>query len=269
MPQAQSGGGGSTSIAAQIFSFLTGKGLSPAVAAGVEGNLAQESSLNPDEQGGYLAQWGGARLQGLEAYAASIGQPADSLDAQLGWLWQEMESGSGFSGGSLQGLESQQTPGEAALYFSNTFERPASWAADNTNREEYAQIYYNEFTAGGSGAGAPQGGTGSGSVQDMSTSSGSSGGGFLSWLNPFSHQQQSSAPDTIQNGTVGFFQGLDDALQMPGFTITNPVGSILQDGKALAFRSFLFLVGLLLIAFGLLALVGEDFMSEQKGMPNA
>lgn len=60
---------------------------------------------------------------------------------------------------------------------------------------------------------------------------------------------------TIQNGTYGLFQGLDNALKMPGFEITNPVGSLLQDGSALAFRAFLFLLGLILIIFALAAVV--------------
>jgi hypothetical protein len=134
------------SIAAQIWNFLKGKGLSDGAIAGIMGNLQQESSLNPNAPGGGLAQWIGSRGTALKNYAGSMGLSSNSLQAQLGYLWQELSSGSG--GASLQKLNSLSAD-QAALYFSNNFERPAAWAANNAKRQQYANQFLSQFAGSG------------------------------------------------------------------------------------------------------------------------
>lgn len=238
------GGSSSSSVAGQIFDFLLSKGLTPTAAAGILGNLAVESGLDPAKvQGGSesstivpgegygLAQWTStSRQAGLASYAASLHQPVDSLSVQLNYLWQEISSGS--EGVTPALLNSAPTPQAAAQLFAQDYERPAGTSSYAT-RESYAVDYFDEFMSGGSGNGAPQGGASSGSISGGSTSL------------------------TLGGSPVTFFQSIDSALQMPGFTITNPIGSLLQDGQALAIRAFLFLLGIMLVLFGLIITVKE------------
>jgi hypothetical protein len=139
------GGGGKlsgSSNAEKIWNFLKGKGLSTGAIAGIMGNLQQESSLNPGVNADGLAQWGGSRRTAMQNYARSAGLPSNSLEAQLGYLWQELNSGSGgLSVAQINGL----SPSQAAILFSNKFERPASWAANNNGRANYANQFYNLY----------------------------------------------------------------------------------------------------------------------------
>jgi hypothetical protein len=140
------GGGGSvpTSLpgkgnSAQIWNFLKSKGLSSGAAAGVMGNLAQESSLNPNAPGGGIAQWIGGRQSALQAYAKAHGTSPNALSTQLGYLWKEMSSGDYVSVSALN----KMGPSQAAQYFETNFERAGTPMMGN--RIGYAAGYYNEF----------------------------------------------------------------------------------------------------------------------------
>jgi hypothetical protein len=124
------------SLAERILGFFLEKGLTKNQAAGIVGNLKQESKLNPAEPGGYLAQWGGSRLSGLESYAKSKGKATASGDAelQLEYIWSELV---GDEKGTLAALKKTTTPEAAAAVFSNMFERPGE--PDLANREKYAK----------------------------------------------------------------------------------------------------------------------------------
>jgi hypothetical protein len=140
-----SGGGvklSGSNNAQKIWNFLTSKGLSPGAAAGIMGNLQQESSLNPGVNADGLAQWGGSRRTAMQNYARSVGLPSNSLEAQLGYLWQELSTG---SGGLSVNQINNLSPSQAALLFSNNFERPAAWAANNSGRQSYANQFYNLY----------------------------------------------------------------------------------------------------------------------------
>lgn len=112
--------------------------LSPIVgrigAAGIAGNLQQESSDNPGSAGGGLAQWQGARYTGLLKYAQSRGLPATSAQAALGYLAQDLK---GPYSGLAQQLRQSPNPAHAADLFSNIYERPGTPMIGN--RERYAQ----------------------------------------------------------------------------------------------------------------------------------
>lgn len=212
-----------SSTAQYIWNYLRGQGLTPAATAGVMGNLMQESSLNPNAPGGGLAQWIGSRQVALDNYAVHIGESPNSLDAQLGYLMQELRSG---QYGSISALNSQPTPAQAAMYFEQNFEKAG--VPMMQNRVNYADQFYQQFT---------------GSTAGMTLGPYYSGSGSQEFNDVFS------------TNTVQFFQQIDEALAMPGFDITNPFGSIMQDGRAFAFRAFLFLIGLIIMVFGLIIIV--------------
>lgn len=77
---------------AKIYNYFIERGLSPVDAAAIDGNFGQESGWNPDDIGGYLAQWGGSRLTALAALAQKEGKPITDLGAQLDFVWQELNS---------------------------------------------------------------------------------------------------------------------------------------------------------------------------------
>ncbi|MFT3696770.1 MAG: phage tail tip lysozyme [Kofleriaceae bacterium] len=81
------------------FDYFVGKGLTPAQAAGIVGNLDQESGVNPNsvQSGGPgrgIAQWSvGGRWDtsnpNVTSYAASQGMSKTSLNLQLDFIWYE------------------------------------------------------------------------------------------------------------------------------------------------------------------------------------
>ncbi len=103
-----------------IYSFLVGQGFSPNAAAGIVGNIEQESGGNPQEQGGGLIQ--------------ILGQSGGTLAEQLQATMKYIEAN-----GSVQDINlNSPTPQAAALYFSTKYERPLASAANNPNREQSA-----------------------------------------------------------------------------------------------------------------------------------
>jgi len=120
----------------KIISFFTSKGLSPEQAAGIGGNLYQESKLNPQVYGDNgtaygIAQWRGSRLKQLQKL-----QPRNwkTFDGQLNFIWKELNS---TEKRSLLKLKNTQTPEDAAMVFSKYYERPG--IPHNDKRINYAQ----------------------------------------------------------------------------------------------------------------------------------
>lgn len=108
-------------VGAQVFQYFRAHGLSPAQSAGIVGNFQQESSLNPQSPGGGLDQG-----QGTRYHPGSLGH---QLQAILGEL-------QGPERGTLQALKGASSPRQAALIFSQKFERPG--IPNNPARERYA-----------------------------------------------------------------------------------------------------------------------------------
>lgn len=122
------------STESQILGYFIGQGYTRAQAAGIAGNLMQESSDDADEAGGYLAQWGGARLTALETFARSKGvAAAGNTTVQLEFITHELNT---TEAGANAALRSTSTPSEAARVFSEQYERPGT--PDIGNRERYA-----------------------------------------------------------------------------------------------------------------------------------
>lgn len=102
-------------------------------AAGIAGNTMQESTDNPADAGGGLAQWQGDRYSGLVNYARGHGLNLGSGQAALGYLAQDLK---GPYSGLAKQLRGAKTPQQAADLFSNIYERPGTPMLGN--RERYA-----------------------------------------------------------------------------------------------------------------------------------
>lgn len=123
----------------KAFNYLVRQGLAPHQAAGIVGNLSEESYVNPSiQEGGALtpdypiagrgfgiAQWTPAsRQQNLVDFAAKRNTPVNDLNIQLDFLWYEMTTVPGWKE-SLVSIRAAQTAGEAAFAFHRDFERSA------------------------------------------------------------------------------------------------------------------------------------------------
>lgn len=173
------------SVARQVMVEFMARGASAAGASGVVGNWYQESGLDPKSTGGYLGQWIGDRAARLQSFASQIGAPVTSVEAQCQFAIAEMQQ----SYPQLWGLLSTtKDPRQAALAISQQYERPAAWAANNTNRMNKAADAF-QYLAGqinarnvsqiwqdGSSGG---GGSGPSSILDLLTSPVETLGGWL------------------------------------------------------------------------------------------
>jgi hypothetical protein len=128
-----SGGGGScspvtapgpeTQTAGQIVRYLESQGISPTASAGVVGNLEQESSLNPQDPGGGLAQWinspGSDRYTAMVLWVTSQGLDPGSMAGQLAYLVYDLSVN---YAGLLAEMEAAPDPGTAATDFESVYE---------------------------------------------------------------------------------------------------------------------------------------------------
>lgn len=112
--------------AARAFDFFVSKGLRDFQAAGIVGNLQQESAINPAGPAGDggrangIAQWHEPRWGALLAFAAARGQSPRSLDAQLEFVWHELETEPRWG---LAQIQAAATIEEATIAFQDRFER--------------------------------------------------------------------------------------------------------------------------------------------------
>lgn len=229
----------STADESTIYSYLRNQGLNASAASGVMGNLEVESGFNPGITNGIgafgLAQWLGGRKSALISYANSRGLSPSSLQAQLGYLWQEISSGS--EGVTPASLNAAGSPQAAAALFDNNFERPGKSDTSGPTRQKDAANIYNQFSG--------------------STPIDTSG---LSGLTQTSASSGASAAPTSQ-GANGFPSGsdiigiIDQSLTLQDFNVLHPGQSLAQDAGAIALRTVLVLVGLILLIFGLVEMV--------------
>ena len=158
-----------------IWNFLRCKGLSPAGAAGLMGNLYAESVLNPanlqnsfekklglsdveyvaavdsgaygnfvrDGAGFGLAQWTyWTRKEALLNYAKKVGASIGDLQMQLDFLFQELK---GYTA-VFEVLRTAKTVQEASNIVLTKYERPANQsAAVKAKRASYGQAYYDMY----------------------------------------------------------------------------------------------------------------------------
>ncbi len=160
------------------FNFFVSKGLTQIQAAGIVGNLMQESSVMPTavQPGGAgrgIAQWSvGGRFnvgsKSLTAFANARGLNKWSLSAQLDFIWYELATVGGYG---LADLRAATTINAAVRAFQNKYE--ICGQCELGKRLDYANqalAQYGGGTGGGTGTGT---GTGSGgSAPDASCYSG-------------------------------------------------------------------------------------------------
>ena len=166
-----------------IWNFLRCKGMSPAGAAGLMGNLYAESGLNPqnlqnsyekrlgftdtaytaavdsgaysnfvhDSAGYGLAQWTyWSRKEALLAYVKAAGASVGELETQLGFLRKELAES---YPAVLAALKSAKSVREASDVVLTKYERPADQSENvKIKRAGYGQTYLSKY-AGGSSAG--------------------------------------------------------------------------------------------------------------------
>lgn len=153
---------------AYAYKWLIDKGLPPNAAAGIVGNLVQESGVNPlsNQAGGPgrgIAQWSeGARWDSLVAWAHKNGHNPNSLDTQLQWLMIEMRGM-----GLLDDMKDMHNIEHATRVFMNVFERPDPDYANISGRIDYAKTVadnnpHAKQGGGGGGGGDGKGGDGKG-----------------------------------------------------------------------------------------------------------
>ncbi len=153
----------------QIWSFLKSKGLNDDAAAGIMGNMEQESTFNPKATNPIgcrgVVQWCFGRNDGLDSYAAGKGTSWDCLGTQLEYMWHEMtETEQGQYSGSGDHLEipladalngkdfsnkSKYTGSgayNAGAIFHDYFERANTATGEHLGRGERAEKIYQEFT---------------------------------------------------------------------------------------------------------------------------
>ena len=139
---------GKSISAKSAVDYLVSKGLSPAQAAGVVGNLIKESTLDSGAQnkaeGAYgLAQWRGSRLQDLAQFASSRGKEISDVNTQLDFIMHEMNNKESRAGAMLR---ASNTAEEAAFNFGKYYERPKTV---EQSRMAYANSALKEYGTGG------------------------------------------------------------------------------------------------------------------------
>lgn len=166
--------------AEKIWNFLKSEGLSDEQAAGIMGNLKQESNYDPAAVEGNgvgfgIIQWSFERRTALEKAAEEKGVPASDLGFQLAYMKQEAESTqlvdfnnlySSFdvseSDNAWDPLKELDTVERATTFWHDAFERSGDYDnhGDIQHRIDFANEAYEQFkgTGGVASAGSSQGG---------------------------------------------------------------------------------------------------------------
>lgn len=209
-------GGGNLSgntPAQKAFNYFISKGLTPAQAAGVVGNLMVESGGNTENLDTHahnnisgthdgIAQWSGGRWAALKQHER--GDPYD-LANQLDYLMFELGGGGG-EPNTLADIKKAKTPEEAALAFQNGFERCGSASAcSQINRVTNAKKIFAKS------GGTEPGTTITASAVTSAGSCGASSGGVDGLKNPFRDVKQ-LRPERIDMGVDYAGQGTVYAL---------------------------------------------------------
>ncbi len=189
------------------YDYFAGKGLSNFQAAGVVGNLDQESGVDPtiSQSGGGvgrgIAQWStGGRWDtsagdNVVAYAAMQGQPATSLSLQLDFIWYELET---FSDYGLSKLRATSNVSDASIEFEDDYEGCVNAdypECDQAQRITYSMNVLNAYGADPvpGDAGIESGATGGGGSAGGAGASASSGAGGATALGGTSSGGRASA----------------------------------------------------------------------------
>lgn len=127
-----------------VIKFFVGKGLTPEQAAGIAGNINQESAFNTAAVGDSgtshgLAQWHNERWTRLQEWCKQNGFDSNSVEGQLEYLWHELNT---TESRSLSKIKSTSTPSDAAYAFAKYFERPSEISP---RRMASAETFFNSY----------------------------------------------------------------------------------------------------------------------------
>ena len=126
-----------------VWDYLLDAGYSKVQAAGIIGNMWQESGVNPSRHesngiGFGLVQWSFGRRQQLESYASSKGKSASDIYVQLEFLVKELREGKQLRGTYAEQFANPYSVDQATEAFCWGFERPHKDYANFSKRLKYA-----------------------------------------------------------------------------------------------------------------------------------
>lgn len=130
----------------KIMDYFMGKGLTRAQAAGIVGNIHQESGGDPNRRQmgggpGYgLAQWEGSRKQDLARFAREQGKPISDLKTQLDFMYKELTS---TESRAFRALKTATSPAQAADIFQRQYERASR--PNTPNRIAHANRVFRSY----------------------------------------------------------------------------------------------------------------------------
>lgn len=143
---------------------LMSMGFTASAAAGVVGNLVQESGLRTDAIGdngtsGGLAQWHNERWEKLKRFAAARGKDWIDLDTQIEFLAEEMRTSYADTYAKMQSAELPEIAGQI---MTDEYEKPDSASANYAQRQANARAAYEAMRSGNKQADDYHGGGGGG-----------------------------------------------------------------------------------------------------------
>lgn len=143
---------------------LISMGFTASAAAGVVGNLVQESGLRTDAIGdngtsGGLAQWHNERLDALKRFAAARGKEWTDLDTQIEFLAEEMRTSYADTYAKMQSAELPEIAGQI---MTDEYEIPDPASANYAQRQANARAAYEAMQSGNKQADDYHGGAGGG-----------------------------------------------------------------------------------------------------------
>lgn len=141
---------------------LMSMGFTASAAAGVVGNLVQESGLRTDAIGdngtsGGLAQWHNERWEALKRFAAARGKDWTDLDTQIEFLAEEMRTSYADTYAKMQSAELPEIAGQI---MTDEYEKPDSASANYAQRQANARAAYEAMQSGNKRADDDHGGGG-------------------------------------------------------------------------------------------------------------
>lgn len=158
---------GGNSDEEKAWNFFAGKGFTNAAAAGILGNLQQESGINPKQKqygggpGRGLCQWekghagngGRGRWENLVEWAKGQGKDEWDINTQLGWLWEELNGKDPYTKtlldrnwGGIEGLKNAKDYKWAVDAFEKSFERAGKPMFET--RYKYAKGFLDKYGKG-------------------------------------------------------------------------------------------------------------------------
>ena len=159
---------------------LMSMGFTASAAAGVVGNLVQESGLRTDAIGdngtsGGLAQWHNERLDALKRFAAARGKDWTDLDTQIEFLAEEMRTSYADTYAKMQSAELPEIAGQI---MTDEYEIPDPASANYAQRQANARAAYEAMQSGNKQTSADASHGGAGSSYDSLVSPTSYAAGF-------------------------------------------------------------------------------------------